>query len=138
MRIWAAAALLSLSCFALTARAEDDEDLESGKVIAVEPRPYRMVHEFSVSAGILPLDALYTGFSLGGAYTLHLSDLWAWEAIDVSYSANVDTGLDVTLAERWSVAPTSNPEVQYLVGSHAIFSPMFGKFALFNSSISYI
>lgn len=120
------------------ALAEDDEDLEAGRVIAVEARPYRMVHEFSVSAGILPLDALYTGFSLGGSYTLHLSDIWAWEAIDVHYSANVDTGLDVTLAERWSVAPTSNPEVQYLVGSHAVVSPLFGKFALFNSSISYL
>lgn len=120
------------------AYAEDDEDLEQGRVIAVEDRPYTMVHEFAVSAGVLPLDALYTGFSLGGSYTLHLSDLWAWEAIDFHYSANVDTGLDVTLAERWSVAPTSNPEVQYLAATHAVWSPLFGKFALFNSSISYL
>ena len=79
------------------AHADDDEDIGTGKVIAVELRPYRMVHEFAVSVGVLPLDALYTGFSLGGSYTLHLSDIWAWEAIDFHYSANVDTGLDVTV-----------------------------------------
>src|SRR5262245_38365371 len=97
-RISALSAALMLSLFLgeREARAEDDEDLESGRVIAVEARPYRMVHEFSVSAGILPINALYTGFTLGGAYTLHLSDIWAWEAIDFHYSANVGTGLDVT------------------------------------------
>src|SRR5438093_13738114 len=102
-------ALALVLCVPRSARADDDEDLGSGKVIAVEGRPYRMVHEFAVEAGVLPLDALYKGFTLGGSYTLHLSDIWAWEAVDFHYSANVSTGLDVTLAERWSVAPTTTP-----------------------------
>lgn len=130
--------LLATVLWATPAVAQEDDDLEAGRIIAVDMRPYRLVHEFAVSAGVLPLDALYTGFSLGGSYTLHFSDIWAWEAIDFHYSANVDTGLDVTLAERWSVAPTSNPEVQYLAATHAIVSPLFGKLALFNSSINYL
>jgi outer membrane beta-barrel protein len=113
----------------------DEDELESGRVVAIEDRPYRMVHEFTVTAGVLPVDALYTGLSIGGSYTLHLSDIWAWEAISFHYSANVDTGLDVTLAERWSVAPTSNPEVQYLFGSHIVITPLYGKISLFNDSI---
>jgi outer membrane beta-barrel protein len=119
----------------MPALADEDDELDSGQVIAVEDRPYRMVHEFTVSAGVLPIDALYTGLTVGGSYTLHLSDLWAWEAVSFHYSANVDTGLDVTLAERWSVAPTSNPEIQYMIGSHAVLTPLFGKIALFNDSI---
>lgn len=118
------------------ASAQDDE-LDSGRVIAVEDRPYRMAHEFSAFAGILPLDAVYTGYSLGGSYTLHFDELWAWEAIDFHYSANVDSGLDKTLAERWSVAPTGTERIQYLATSHLIVSPLFGKLALFNSAILY-
>lgn len=118
-----------------SASAADEDELESGRVIAVQPRPFHLVHEFTVSAGVLPLDAFYTGFSLGGSYTLHLSDLIAWEAISFHYSANTGTGLEGELARRWSVAPTGDPEVQYLVGSHVILSPMFGKFTLFNRSI---
>src|SRR5688572_17448679 len=117
--------------------ADEDDELDAGEVIAVEDRPYRMVHEFTVTAGVLPIDALYTGLTLSGSYTLHLTDLWAWEAVSFHYSANVGTGLDVTLAERWSVAPTSNPEIRYIIGSHAVLTPLFGKIALFNDSIIY-
>jgi outer membrane beta-barrel protein len=122
----------------LPAPAFAEDELDSGRVIAVDEKPYRMVHEFAFAAGILPLDALYTGFSLGGSYTLHLSDIWAWEVVDFHYSANVDTGLDVTLAERWSVAPTQNPEIQYMLLSHGVFSPLFGKMTLFNSNILHV
>jgi outer membrane beta-barrel protein len=131
-------ALLIVSVVSLcsaTARAQDE--MESGRVIAVEQRPFRMVHEFAVGAGILPMDALYKGFSLGGSYTLHLTDLWSWEAIDFHYSADVDSGTDVTLARRWSVAPTNQPQIQYLAASHVIFSPLFGKLAFFNRAILY-
>ncbi len=112
-----------------------DDELRSGRVIAVQDKPYRMVHEFSITAGVLPADAFYTGLTLGGSYTLHLSDVWSWEAIDFHYSANVDNGLDVTLAERWSVAPTSDPRLDYLAGTHLVFTPLFGKFTFFNQSI---
>ena len=111
------------------------DELDSGRVIAVEQRPYHLVHEFTVTAGVLPLDALYTGLTVGGAYTLHLSDLWAWEALSFHYSANVDSGLDVDLAKRWSVAPTSNPEINYMFGSHVVLTPLFGKISLFNQAI---
>jgi outer membrane beta-barrel protein len=118
------------------ARADEDE-LDAGRVIAVEARPYRMVHEFSAFAGILPIDALYTGYSLGAAYTLHLSDLWAWEVVNFQYSANVDSDLKNVLAERWSVAATKDPRINYMATSHLVFSPLFGKFALFNDTILY-
>jgi outer membrane beta-barrel protein len=124
-----------LSCALVRAASAAEDELDSGRVIAVQNRPYKMIHEFTASAGVLPMDALYKGFSLGGSYTLHLSDLWAWEAVDFHYSSNVSTGVDVTLARRWSVAPTHQPQVQYLAASHLIFSPLFGKFTLFNRAI---
>jgi len=117
------------------ARSVEDE-LESGQIIAVEERPYRMVHEFAVHAGVLPTDAFYVGATLGGSYTLHLSDLWAWEAISFHYSANIDTDLEGELSTRFGVLPDPEPRMQYLLTSSAVFTPFFGKQAIFNSDVA--
>src|SRR5438876_9294831 len=101
MKRLALALVASALSFAPSLARADEDDLDAGRVIAVEKRPYRLVHEFSAFAGVLPLDALYTGFSLGGSYTLHLSDLWAWEMIGFHYSSNADSHLQKTLGERW-------------------------------------
>lgn len=112
-----------------------DEDLQSGKVIAVQDRPFRLAHEFTVSAGALPMDAFYTGLSLGGSYTLHLSELVSWEAISLHYSSNLDKGLDNELLERWSVEDTDEAEIQYVASSHVLFTPLYGKLTMMNQSI---
>lgn len=112
-----------------------DEDLGKGRVIAVQDRPFRLAHEFTASTGVLPMDAFYTGLSIGGSYTLHLTELVAWEAISVHYSNNVGKGLDDELLERWSVEDTDQPEIQYTLGSHVLFTPLYGKLAFFNRSI---
>jgi len=118
------------------ALANIEDELESGQIIAVEDRPYRMIHEFSVHGGVLPTDAMYVGVSLGGSYTLHLSDLWAWEAISFHYSANIDTNLESELSNRFGVLPDPEPRLQYLLTSSAIFTPFFGKQAVFNSDVA--
>lgn len=134
-RLVGLASVAALLC-ASTARAEDDE-LAKGRVIAVQQRAYRMVHEFTLSGGVLPMDAFYTGYSLGGSYTLHLSDLFAWEAVSFHYSANVGSGLESTLQQRWDVAPTNDPELQYLLSSNLVVTPLFGKFTFFNQAILF-
>lgn len=122
---------------ASSASAKTPDQLRSGRIVAVDDRPYRMVHEFAVSSGVLPTDAFYVGLSLGGSYTLHLSDIWAWEALSFHYSANIQTGLENELQERFQAAPEQDPQIQYLLGSHVLFSPFFGKQTLFNSDIVF-
>jgi outer membrane beta-barrel protein len=133
MKLFIALAIALAPSAALAA----EDELDSGRVIAVQSRPYKMAHEFTFALGVLPMDALYKGFAVGGSYTLHLSDLFAWEVADIHYSSNVNTGVDETLARRWSVAPTNQPQVQYLAASHFIFAPLFGKFTAFNRAIIY-
>jgi outer membrane beta-barrel protein len=130
--------LIALGLTETSVAMADEDELNSGRVIAVQNRPYRLVHEFSVSAGVFPLNAFYVGLSLGGSYTLHLSDLWAWEAASFHYLARIDTGLEQELADRFSVQPTSEPELEFLVGTHAIFSPLFGKTSIGNENVMQI
>ncbi|MCK6550848.1 outer membrane beta-barrel domain-containing protein [Myxococcota bacterium] len=131
-------AILATAVALAPGAAAAEDELDAGRVIAVEDRPFRMFHEFSASAGVLPLDALYTGYSLGGAYTLHLSDLVAWEAISFHYSANVTSDLEKRLAERWSVAATKQPRVEYVATSNLVLSPLFGKTSAFNGDITWL
>lgn len=116
-------------------RAGEDDRRRGGQVVARQPRPHRLLHEVDLTAGILPLDALYTGLSLGGSYTLHLSDVFALELVDFHYSANVDSGLRARLAERYGSNPTVTPEIEYVAGTGVLFTPYFGKLALFDRGI---
>lgn len=134
MKRFAAVVALGVMSASTSASAEEDE-LDKGRVIAVQNRAYRLVHEFTLSTGVLPMDAFYTGYSLGGSYALHFSDLLAWEAVSFHYSANVGSGLESTLAQRWDVAPTNDPEIQYLLGSNLVLTPLFGKLTFFNAAI---
>ena len=129
------ACLLAATVTAEAGLSVADDDLRMQRVIAVQEKPFRLAHEFTFTTGVLPIDAFYTGLTLGGGYTLHISDLFAWEAVSFHYSGNVDKGLDQQLAERWSVQPEGEPEVEYTLSSHAVIKPLFGKLTLFNSSI---
>lgn len=121
--------------FARPARADDEDRRRGGQIVARQPRPHRLAHELDLTVGVLPLDALYTGVSLGGSYTLHLSEIVALELIDFHYSANIDGGLKKKLAERYEVAPTVTPEIEYVAGTGILVTPFFGKLAFFDESV---
>ncbi len=120
-----------------SARAASEDELRSGKIISVEDRPYRLVHEFSVSGGILPTDARYVGVSIGGSYTLHLSEIWSWEAVSFHYSANIETNLDDELSRNFDVIPDPEPQLRYIMSSSLVFTPFLGKQSVFNKSITF-
>ena len=135
-RVAAGAALMAGLLVGTPGSADDAAERRlGGRVVARQPRPHRLLHEIDVGVGILPLDALYTGLSLGGSYTLHLSDVFALELVDFRYSANVDSGLRGRLAERYEVSPTVTPEVEYVAGTGLLFTPLFGKIAVADSAI---
>lgn len=117
------------------ALADDAERRLGGRVVARTPRSEQLVHEFDVGVGVLPLDALYTGISFGGSYTLHLDDVIALELIDFRYSANLDSGLRRRLAERYEVSPTVTPEIEYIAGTGILLTPFYGKIALLDQSL---
>ncbi|MGF1511739.1 MAG: outer membrane beta-barrel domain-containing protein [Myxococcota bacterium] len=129
--------VLAMTSNASIARAGIEDQLNSGEIIAVDERPYRLVHEFSVSTGVIPNDAFFVGISLGGAYTLHLSDIWAWEAVNFQYSANISTNLEDELLDSFEVQPELEPRLQYLLTTSAIVSPFFGKQAVLNRDVVF-
>jgi len=129
--------LLALMLLPRAALADEDE-IDMGRIVAFEARPYRLVHEFRASLGVLPIDSFQTAITIGASYSLHLSDVWAWEAISFDYAINVDTGVEQMLAARWSIAPSiERADLQYLIGTHVLLTPLYGKLAVLDDDVIY-
>lgn len=140
--LWLMAVLIPLVCLSVapTVRAED-EQLDQGKVFAIQERAYRMNHEFSLSFGFLPLDAFYKMFSINGHYIVHFDDLWAWEAVHLGFSKylSVDTGLKGELNDRWDTQPTDPEEnrIDFTLDTNLMIKPFYGKAVLFDDVVIF-
>lgn len=131
--------LLSLLCLVPgLARAQAEELENPGTVSAVQDRLYRMHHELSLGVGVLPADAFYKGLIGTVGYTYHFSDSVAWQVGRGTYSYNVQTSLRTQLERDFDAAPTATAfedQVQWMVGSDLMWSPLYGKTSFLNSNV---
>ncbi len=130
-------ALLCVLASATAARADYDDEEGGGSAVVIQDREFNLLHEFTLSAGWLPLDAFAKGYTLSGRYTLHFTDFHAWEIAGGMYAFNVDTGLTGALREKFNVQPEKLPQLQVLVDTNYVMTPLYGKFVLFNQMIVY-
>jgi outer membrane beta-barrel protein len=133
-------ALLLLSSLLLPglARAQAEALENPGTVSAVQERQYRMNHELTLGVGVLPADAFYKGVLGSVGYTYHFSDSFAWQVGRGSYSYNLKTSLREQLERDFEVSPTNTAfeeQVQWMVGSDLVWSPIYGKMAINNRSV---
>jgi outer membrane beta-barrel protein len=114
------------------------EELENpGTVLAVQDRAYRMNHELTLGIGVMPIDAFYKGIYAQVAYTFHFTDTFAWQVGRGAYSYNINTGLRNQLERDFGVLPTAFDEVQFMVGSDLIWTPIYGKTSWMNRSVAH-
>jgi outer membrane beta-barrel protein len=133
-------ALLLLSSLLLPgmARAQAEALENPGTVSAVQERLYRMNHELSLGVGVLPADAFYKGLLGSVGYTYHFTDSFAWQVGRGSYSYNLKTSLREQLERDFDASPTSSAfeeQVQWMVGSDLMWSPIYGKMAVSNRKV---
>lgn len=99
-------------------------------VYAVQRRPFMRGHEFNVSLGVLPLDALYKGITLGFGYAYHFNSVVGWQIAHFRYSFNVDTATIKELDQKFGVVPSRIPPVEFLLDSSVMFKILAGKAVL--------
>ncbi len=107
-----------------------DEVDENEAIYAVQGRPILRGHEFSVSLGVLPLDSLYKGVTLGVGYSYHFNAVLGWQLAHFRYSFNTNTGTVRELADKFNVNTTKTPQVNYLLDSNVLFKVLSGKMVL--------
>ncbi|RKH49117.1 outer membrane beta-barrel domain-containing protein [Corallococcus sp. AB049A] len=131
--------LLSLLCLVPgLARAQAEELENPGTVSAVQDRLFRMQHELSLGVGVLPADAYYKGLIGTVGYAYHFSDTLAWQVARGTYSYNVQTSLRRQLERDFDASPVSaafQNQVQWMVGSDLMWSPLYGKTSLLNTNV---
>lgn len=130
-------ALFTLSlASAASAHASDDADEERIATYAVQSRLFRLGGELNVAAGLLPINAFNKGLTIGGSFTYHFSNTWAWEVINGAYVyKQLDTGLKTELLENFNVQPTDIAALDLLLSSSLVLKPFYGKLAEFNRRV---
>jgi outer membrane beta-barrel protein len=130
-------ALLTLTLAgASPAVADDDIDEEQVATYAVQSRLFRLGGELNVAAGFLPINAFNKGLTVGGSFTYHFSNAWAWEVINGSYVyKQMDTGLKTELLENFNVEPTKIAALDWMLSSSLLLKPFYGKLAVFNRRV---
>ncbi len=130
--------VLVIAAAPLAAQAAGEAEEQGPRTLAVQNRMHFMRHEFGVWIGVLPLDAFTKGLTFTGAYTLHFSDLVAWEIAEFTYSVGIDTRLADELANLpQPVGPTPFEVVKYYLTSSLLFKPVYAKLAVLNRSLVY-
>ena len=114
-----------------------DDEASAYQAEVVQPRRFARLHEFSVSGGLLPSDALYTGVTATFRYALHLSELWAWEIAGGTYSFNLASGAEQRMMERYGLKFTDTERLLVMADSDVVLKPFHGKFAVFNRWVWY-
>ncbi|MEZ4473541.1 MAG: outer membrane beta-barrel domain-containing protein [bacterium] len=132
MRIPGWPALVALLALGATA-AHADGPLPAR---AVQNRTHTQTHEFTVAVGSLPLDAFRKGVTLSGAYTLHFTDLWAWEAVQYTYSYPISTDLEDEL-RAYDLRPTPFERLESYVASNVVLKPLYFKGAWLNDHLTF-
>ena len=109
------------------------------KVHTVLNKKYDIKNDITAEFGYLPKDAFAKYLAFGGSYTRTFSDFTSWEVVNAFYTLELPAGLKRQLidygAGQWSDANFASQ--RFLVTSNIVFSPVYTKNLLFNSSTVY-
>ncbi len=112
-----------------------DSQSSEEQVLAVQNRIFHRNHEIDLSVGYIADDDFFHVYPVGIGYTFHFNDHIAWEVCRAQYMFNVDKDLKETLQDEFGVQPEEFAEQQYMLHTHLVYSPLYGKHAFMNRSV---
>ncbi len=105
------------------------------KVSAVQNRVFHRSHELDLSVGYIADDDFFHVYPIGLGYTYHFTEGIAWEVARAQYMFNSDKDLKATLRNDFNVQPELFPEQRYMLHTHFVYKPLYGKHAFRNHSV---
>jgi outer membrane beta-barrel protein len=112
-----------------------EDQSQEEKVYAVQNKVFHRHHEIDFSVGYSADDDFFHLYPLGLGYTFHLNEHVSWEVARVQYLFTQDKDLKKTLESEFEVQPEQFSEPKYMVHTHAVFKPLYGKSAVLNRGI---
>jgi outer membrane beta-barrel protein len=108
------------------------------KVDAIQKRSFlkESRHEFTVHTGLVPNDEFYTYVAMGGRYTYFFAEDIGAEAW-ATYEQKAETGLeaDIRTKAAGNLIVKVPQTIVFMTGADVIWSPIHGKFAMFDSAL---
>jgi outer membrane beta-barrel protein len=117
------------------------EEQEERDLDVIQNRKYDLLHEVSLLAGGLPSDPYYFGLTGTLGYALHLNQFVAWEVVQFTYSQNFEKKLQKELKRTALASGTTAPllpAIDWIVASHLVLKPLYGKEAVFNTEVLHL
>jgi len=119
---------LFISVQAALAESGDDEE----KVFAIQNKVFHRFHELAFCVGYIPDDNFYDIYPLGLSYTFNFNEKFSWEVARVQWNFNQEKDIKQQLEDEYGVAPSEFSEMKYMLHSHLVYRPLYGKSALLN------
>ncbi len=137
--LWATPAVAQIP--GIPALDEEEAEVLEAQDQVIQNRKYDLTSELTILGGGFLVDPYYKGATASAAYTVHLSDFWAWEVVQGTYSFNFDTSLKneiqrVAFAQGLVVPEFA--EITWAATSRLVLKPLYGKQALFNKEVIHI
>ncbi|MEL6546246.1 MAG: outer membrane beta-barrel domain-containing protein [Myxococcota bacterium] len=125
----------------LPALNDEEAEILDAQDQVIQNRKYDLTSELSILGGGFFVDPYYKGITATAAYTIHLSDFWAWEVVQGTYSFNLQTSLQDEI-QRVAFAQGQNvpefAEITWMAASRLVLKPLYGKQAVFNTEVIHI
>ncbi|GAA3916339.1 outer membrane beta-barrel domain-containing protein [Litoribacillus peritrichatus] len=125
-------AFFSIACAAISSTALGGEADENVSVI--QERLYDRSHELGFNLGYIP-DDFYENFPIGGSYTYHFDEHFAWEVVRAQYAFSGEKDIKTQLEDDFQVEPEEFDELNYTLHTSFMIKPTYGKDSFFNKGI---
>ncbi len=117
------------------ASAQETVSDQPNAIEAIQARTYTLSNEIQISAGVLPADPFTKGLVVGGGYTFHFTDHFAWNVAHGGYVFNVTTSLRDQLVRDFGAPASSFEQADFFAGTDLVFKPFYGKSSLLNTYV---
>jgi outer membrane beta-barrel protein len=105
------------------------------KVFAVQNRIFHRNHEIDLSVGYIADDEFFMVYPVSLGYTFSFNENWSWEVARLQYFFNQDRSLKNELIEDFGADLEYFSEPKYMINTHLVFKPLYGKSAVMNRKV---
>ncbi|MGD9158881.1 MAG: outer membrane beta-barrel domain-containing protein [Desulfobacteraceae bacterium] len=135
MKIFSSILVLLIILCSHVPEASCKDAKEEAMVYAVQNRIFHRNHEINFNLGYITNEDFYHSFPIGFGYTFNFSENWGWEVARAQYIVATENDLKSDMEEQFGITPSEFAKPLYMVYSHLVYKPFYGKNAILNKGI---
>jgi len=104
-------------------------------VQAIQNRIFYKYHELGVFLGYIGDDDFFNLYPVGFNYMLNMNEHWSWEVMRGYLVFDQEKDIRKDLEQKFGVKPSEFSKPKYMVHTHLVLKPMYGKDAVWNKRV---